>query len=105
MSQNGTLAAGNIDVVFYDNRFGTIDDTAGVYTQISTLPITAAGGIAWTALPAWPALPRGLRQQPAYGGLAHRSRAYCGNTGLGLSIAAFAGGEQGLFEIDYASNL
>lgn len=96
------LCANSVDVVFYDNRFGAINDATGAYTQISTLPIDKAGGIA---------VDNNLMYLEDFGdnlftvdsvtGAAH----LVGNTGLGLSIGAFAGGDTGLFEIDWSSNL
>ncbi|HWF10677.1 MAG TPA: PEP-CTERM sorting domain-containing protein [Bryobacteraceae bacterium] len=96
------LCANSVDVVFYDNRFGSINDTTGSWTQISTLPIDKAGGVA---------ISNNLMYLEDFGdnlftvdsitGAAH----LVGNTGLGLSIGAFAGGNTGLFEIDWSSNL
>jgi hypothetical protein len=96
------LSAGSIDVVFNDNRFGAIDDTTGSFSQVSTLPISAAGGIA------------GFNGQLYLDDFANNvltvdpvtgQSAYLGNTGLATNVGAFGGGSAGLFEVDYSSNL
>ena len=96
-----SLFASSIDVVFYDNRFGTIDDTTGSYTQISTLPIGQAGGIAVMNNLYLEDFGNNLFTVDPITGTAQ----LVGNTGLGLSMGAFAGGAFGPFEIDGASNL
>ena len=96
------LSAGSVDVVFNDNRFGTIDDTTGNFSQVSTLPISAAGGIA------------GFNGQLYLDDFANNVltvdpvtglSADIGNTGLSTNVGAFGGGSAGLFEVDYSSNL
>jgi hypothetical protein len=96
------LSAGSIDVVFNDNRFGTIDDTTGNFSQIATLSISAAGGIA------------GFNGQLYLDDFANNlltvdpvtgQSTYIGNTGLTTNVGAFGGGSAGLFEVDYNSNL
>jgi hypothetical protein len=96
------LSAGSIDVVFNDNRFGTIDDTTGSFSQIATLPISAAGGIAGVngQLFLDDFANNLLRVDPATG-----QSTYIGNTGLTTNVGAFGGGSAGLFEVDYTSNL
>jgi hypothetical protein len=96
------LCASTIDVVFWDNRFGTINDATGAYTQISTLPINEAGGIAsLNDLTYLEDLNNDLLTVNPLNGVSH----LVGNAGLQLTVGAFAGGPGGLFEVDYASNL
>ena len=40
------LQASTLDVIFYDNRVGTMNDATGTYTDLTTLPISASAGIA-----------------------------------------------------------
>jgi hypothetical protein len=96
------LSAGSIDVVFNDNRFGTIDDTTGSFSEISTVPISAAGGIADVngVLYLDDFANNLLTVDPVTG-----QSAYIGNTGLSTNVGAFGGGSAGLFEVDYNSNL
>ncbi len=96
------LSAGSIDVVFNDNRFGAIDDTTESFSQVSTLPISAAGGIAAFngQLYLDDFANNVLTVDPTTG-----LSAYIGNTGLTTNVAAFGGGSAGLFEVDYSSNL
>jgi len=96
------LSAGSIDVVFDDNRFGTIDDTTGSFSQISTLPISAAGGIADFngQLYLDDFANNVMTVDPVTG-----QSTYIGNTGLATNVGAFGGGSAGLFEVDYSSNL
>jgi hypothetical protein len=96
------LSAGSIDVVFDDNRFGTIDDTTGSFSQIATLPISAAGGIASVdgQLYLDDFANNMMTVDPETG-----QSAYVGNTGLATNVGAFGGGSAGLFEVDYSSNL
>ncbi len=94
--------AATIATVFYDNRFGTVDSSTGAYTQISTLPVNKAAGIA---------VDKGiyyvedladnlLAVNPVTG-----AAQVLGNTGQNLDFVVFAGGNQGLYGIDYQSNL
>lgn len=94
--------ATQLDVIFYDNRFGTIDTTTGSYAQISTLPIGKAAGIAASngSLYVEDLSNNLLLVDPVTG-----SSKVLGNTGLGLNFVVFAGGDSGLYGIDYASNL
>jgi hypothetical protein len=100
----GTAAAraSLMDVIFYDNRFGTIDAATGSDTTISMLPIGKAAGIAQSngSIYVEDLANNLLTVDPVTGA----SRAL-GNTGLGLNFVVFAGGDTGLFGIDYASNL
>ncbi|MES1257568.1 MAG: hypothetical protein ABUS51_04025 [Acidobacteriota bacterium] len=92
----------SLSVIFYDNRFGTLDDATGAYTQVGTLPVTASGGIAaLNGLLYLEDFGNNLYSVDSVTGAAHLT----GNTGLNLSLAVFGGGQNGLFEIDYASNL
>jgi hypothetical protein len=94
--------AAQIDAVFFDNRFGTIDDATGAFTQISILPIAQAGGIAFNngTLYAQDLKSNLIDIDPASG-----VASILGSAGVQLSSAGFAGGVNGLFEVDYASNL
>jgi hypothetical protein len=96
------LGASTIDVIFYDDRFGTINDATGAYTQIATLPINEAGGIAsMNSLMYLEDLNNDLLTINPLNGASK----VIGYAGLNLTVGAFAGGPGGLFEIDYASNL
>jgi hypothetical protein len=94
--------ASQLDVIFYDNRFGTIDTSTGAYSQISTLPIGKAAGIASSngSLFVEDLSNNLLLVDPGTG-----ASKVLGNTGLGLNFVVFAGGDSGLYGIDYASNL
>jgi hypothetical protein len=100
----GTAAAraSLMDVIFYDNRFGTIDTSSGSYTSISTLPINKAAGIAQSNGSTYveDLANNLLLMDPVTG-----ASRVLGNTGLGLNFVVFAGGDTGLYGIDYASNL
>jgi hypothetical protein len=94
--------AGSIDVIFYDNRFGTVDSSTGAYTQISTLPLSESAGIA-----AGPGdfyvedmNSNLLTVDPLTG-----AATLVGSSGLNLAALVFGGGSNGLFEIDASSNL
>jgi hypothetical protein len=94
--------ADQVDSVFYDSRFGTIDSSTGVFTQISTLPIAQSGGIAYDdgTLFAQSIQSELILIDPVSG-----ASSVIGNSGLQLSSVGFAGGLNGLFEVDYQSNL
>src|SRR5580698_8515390 len=95
-------SAGGIYSVFYDNRFGMIDDSTGAFTQISTLPITQAAGIASDNGTLFAqSMQSGLIEIDPVSGAA----SVIGSSGLQLSSVGFAGGLDGLFEVDYASSL
>jgi len=92
----------SVDVIFYDNRFGTVNDATGSYTQTGTLPIKQAGGIAAiNGLLYVEDFSNNLYTVDSLTGAAR----LVGNTGLALSLAAFGGSAGGLFEIDYQSVL
>ncbi len=97
-----TASAGTVDVVFYDNRIGTLNDATGAYTNIGTLPVNVSSGIASM---------NGLLYLEDSGANlfsfdpATAASHLVGMTGINDNAAAFAGGPGGLFEIDYASNL
>lgn len=99
---NAAAFGSTIDVVFYDNRFGTIDDTTGTFNQLSTLPISASSGIASMGgmLFIEDMGSKLFTVDPITG-----AYTLVGNTGLNVTSGAFAGDENGLFEVDYASNL
>lgn len=94
--------ADSIYSVFYDSRFGTIDDTTGAFTQIGTLPIAQSAGIAWDngTLYAQSMQSELVSIDPLSG-----AASILGTSGLQLSSVGFAGGLNGLFEVDYQSNL
>ena len=94
--------ASQLDVIFYDNRFGTIDTSTGAYSQISTLPIGKAAGIASSngSFYVEDLANNLLLVDPVTG-----ASRVLGNTGLGLRFVGFAGGDSGLYGIDYASDL
>ena len=95
-------SAGTIDVIFYDNRFGTINTGTGAYSQISTLPISAAAGIAAQNSSFYVEdLNSNLLTIDPTTGVAQ----LVGSSALNLTAIVFAGGSNGLFEIDSASNL
>jgi len=97
-----SASAGQIYSVFYDNRFGTIDDTTGAFTQIGTLPIAQSAGIAYDngTLFAQNMQSKLIAVDPV-SGLA----SIIGSSGLQLSSVGFTGGLNGLFEVDSMSNL
>lgn len=94
--------AAEIDAVFFDNRFGTINDATGAFTHISDLPIAQAGGIAYYdgAVYVQDLQSNLITIDPVSG-----VSSVIGSSGLQLSSVGFAGGLDGLFEIDYMSNL
>jgi hypothetical protein len=95
-------SAGSIYSVFYDNRFGAIDDSTGAYTQIATLPIAQSAGIAYDngSFYAQSIQSELISIDPVSG-----TSSIIGSSGLQLSSVGFAGGYNGLFEVDYNSNL
>jgi hypothetical protein len=96
------VIASEVDAVFFDSRFGTINDATGIFTQISTLPIAQAGGIAYYDGTMYVQdLQSNLITVDPVSGVS----SVIGSSGLQLSSAGFAGGLNGLFEIDYMSNL
>jgi hypothetical protein len=91
-----------LDVVFYDNRFGTINDVTGAFTQVGTLPISASAGIAsMNGLIYLEDLGTDLYIADPLTG----ASSLVGATGMSTASGAFAGDSYGLFEVDYASNL
>ena len=94
--------ASSVNVIFYDNRFGTVNDVNGAYSQVSTLPVSKAGGLAGL---------NGMLDLEDFGNNLYAvdsvtgSASLVGNTGANLSLAAFGGDSNGLFELDYSSNL
>ncbi len=94
--------ATNVAVIFYDNRYGTVNDATGGYTQVGTLPVKQSGGIAAI---------NGLLYVEDFGNNLYTvdsltgSARLAGNTGLNLNLAVFGGSAMGLFEIDYQSVL
>jgi hypothetical protein len=95
-------SAGSIYSVFYDNRFGVIDDSTGAFTQISTLPIAQSAGIAYDdgTLYAQSMQSELISIDPVSG-----ASSVIGSSGLQLWSVVFAGGYNGLFEVDAMSNL
>jgi hypothetical protein len=95
--------AGQVYSVFYDNRFGTIDDSTGAYTQIGTLPVSQMAGIAYDngAFYAQSIQNSTLVAIDPISG----ASSVIGSSGLQLTSVGFAGGFNGIFEIDYSSNL
>jgi hypothetical protein len=94
-------AASEVFSVSYDNRFGTVDDSTGAYAQIGTLPVSQMAGIAYDngTFYAQSIQDSILVTIDPVSGVA----SIMGSTGL--SSVGFAGGINGLFEVDYASNL
>lgn len=94
--------AASVDVVFYDNRFGVLDDVTGDYRQLGTLPMSVSSGIA--------SMNGSLYLEDAGFNLytvdpVSGASALVGTTGINDAAGAFAGGQSGLYEVDYASNL
>ena len=99
----GPASADGIYSVFYDNRFGTIDGSTGAFTQISTLPIAQAAGIAYDngTLFVQSMQNELVEVDPVYG-----AASVIGSSGLPLTSVGFAvSGLNGLFEVDYSSDL
>ena len=94
--------ADQIDSVFYDNRFGTINSATGAFTQVGTLPIAQSAGIADDngTLFAQSMQSQLITIDPVSG-----LSSIIGSSGLQLSSVGFAGGLNGLFEVDTMSNL
>jgi hypothetical protein len=91
-----------IDVVFYDNHFGTLNDATGAYTEVGTLPVGASAGIAsMNGLLYLEDMGSALYTVDPLTGISTR----VGATGLTTVSGAFAGDSDGLFEVDYSSNL
>ena len=91
-----------ISVIFYDNRFGALDDKTGAYTAISTLPLSASSGIAaMNGLLYVENMGSTLFSVDPFTGVSQQ----IGATGLTTTSGAFAGGANGLFEVDYLSDL
>ena len=88
--------------VFFDDRFGTIDNTTGSYTQIGTLPIGQAAGIGAVGDVLYVQSMQGelLTVDPVTG-----ASTVVGNADLSTTSEIFAGGGNGLFEFDSQSNL
>src|ERR1700728_1066354 len=82
-------SAGSIYSVFYDDRFGVIDDSSGAFTQIGTLPIAQSGGIAYDngTLYAQSIQSELISIDPVSG-----ASSVIGTSGLQLTSVGFAGG-------------
>lgn len=94
--------ASNVDVVFYDNRFGVLNDVTGAYTQLGTLPVSVSSGIAsMNGLMYLEDTGLNLFSVDPVSAASH----LIGQTGVSDNAAVFGGGPGGLFEVDYASNL
>ena len=95
-------AADPLYSVFCDNRFGTIDSNSGSYAQIGTLIFSAAAGIGEfnNALYAQSMQGELITVNPAAG-----ASTVIGDAGLNTTSEVFAGGANGLFEIDSLSDL
>jgi hypothetical protein len=96
------VCADQLYSVFYDNRFGTIDSATGAFTQIGTLPIAQSAGIAYDN--------GSLFAQSIQSELIHIDplsgvSSIIGSSAMPLSSVGFAGGLDGLFEVDTLSNL
>lgn len=96
-------AATELYSVFYDNRFGAVNDSSGAFTQIGTLPISTAAGIAYAdgSFFAQSIQDSTLVSIDPVSG----ASSVIGSSGLELTSVGFAGGLNGLFEIDFSSNL
>lgn len=92
-----------LGVDFFDQRFGTLDDTTGAFTQVSTLPISggAAGLAAMDGLYYLEDFGNNLFTIDPQTGAASQ----VGNTGMNLWASAFAGTGSGLYEVDQSSDL
>lgn len=96
------VKADQVYSVFYDNRFGTVDTSTGVFTQISTVPIPQAGGVAYDDGTLYAqSLQGSLIDINPFSGAA----SVIGSSGLGITSVGFAGDDNGLYEVDYMSNL
>src|SRR5579863_223471 len=102
MAAGAVPAVGQVYSVFYDNRFGTIDNSTGAFTLISVLPIAQSAGIAYDngTLYAQDTQSNLITIDPVSG-----AASILGSLGLDLSSAGFAGGINGLYEVDSLSNL
>ena len=77
-----------LSVVFYDNRYGTIDDATGAYTNVSALPVSASAGIAFMdGLLYLENMGTDLYTVDPYSGVS----SLVGATGLSTTSGAFAG--------------
>lgn len=94
--------ASAVNVVLWDSRYGTLDDTTGRFTQISTLSAHSPGGIAsMNGLLYLEDFGSNLYTVDTISGATH----LVGNSSGTLSFAAFAGGSNGLFALGYDANL
>jgi PEP-CTERM motif len=97
-----SVQATTLNVVFYNNQFGTLNDATGAYNQVGTLPISASAGIAYMD---------GTMYLENMGSDLYTvdpgtgASSLVGETGLVSTSVGFAGDSFGLFEVDYASNL
>lgn len=95
-------SASSVNVVLWDSRYGTLDDTTGRFTQISTLSARNPSGIASM---------NGLLYLEDFGSNLYTvdmltgSTSLVGNSSRTLQFAAFAGGNNGLFALGYDANL
>ncbi len=94
--------ATTIDVVFYNNQFGTLNDETGAYYQAGTLPISASAGIAYMDGSMY-LEDMGSDLYTVNPGAGTWS--LVGETGLVTTAAAFGGDSFGLFEMGYDSDL
>jgi len=95
-------AASTIFSVFYDSRFGAVDSLSGAFMPVGTLPIPSAAGIGAVQNNIFVQSMQGelLTVDPTTG-----VARVIGNAGLSSTSVIFAGGINGLFEFDSASNL
>lgn len=94
--------ATGLDVLLWDSRYGTLDDTTGRFAQISTLSVHNPGGIAsMNGLLYLEDFGSNLYTVDTISGATH----LVGNSSATLSFAAFAGGSNGLFALGYDANL
>lgn len=95
-------SASSVNVVLWDSRYGTLDDTTGRFTRISTLSARNPSGIASM---------NGLLYLEDFGSNLYTvdtltgSTSLVGNSSRTLQFAAFAGGSNGLFALGYDANL
>jgi hypothetical protein len=95
-------SAATIAVIFYDDRFGTLDNTTGDFTQVGTLPVSASSGIANDNGTLYVEnMGSDLYAVNPINGAAQ----LMGPTGLTTTAGAFAGANNGLFGVDYSSDL
>ena len=99
----GAASANQVYSIFYDNRFGKIDDTTGKYTQIANLLVAQSYGIAYYhgTLYVEDSGNDLIQVDPLSG-----ASTVIGSIGLsGVQSVVFAGGANGLFAIDESSAL